>query len=184
MSDPTPASQQPAGTSAGTENTDLPAQEHMIPKSRFDEVNTALKQLQDWKAKQEAEARKAADKAAADKGEWERLAKEREAERNALASQHETAQARAEALSTAMEAQIKARVRALPEELRDMIPVDADVLTRYELVGKAEIAAAKLAPAQPRQPHGTPPGGRLGTGSAPSAPDLVARKRASGEYTL
>jgi hypothetical protein len=78
-----------------------------------------------------------------------------------------------------MERQAKARVRALPDELKAMAP-EGDVLALYSWLTKAEAAAAKLAP---KPATGTPPGPQ-GQGIAPMATpnDLIARKRAAGGY--
>lgn len=151
--------------------------EHMIPKSRFDEVNKELQALRTAAQKREQDERTAADAQAKQKGEWERLANERQARLDKIEAELPTVASRADAYATAMEAQIKARIKALPEELRDLMP-DGDVLTRYDQLGKLEAAAAKLTLAPPA-PRGTPPGGR--TSAAPSSnglADIIAEKRA------
>lgn len=51
-----------------------------VPYDRFKEVNDALKATQKRLEKIEADQKKAADEQAAKQGEWEKLAKEREAE--------------------------------------------------------------------------------------------------------
>jgi exonuclease VII large subunit len=190
---PTGAGAAGATSSAGTQNTDTQAQqqpstqEHMIPKSRFDEVNTELAELRKWRQERdqadEAAKKKQqtdADEQARQKGEFEKLATERQQRLDSLEQQHKSTRERVQALTEAMEVQIKARMRALPDELKAMVPESADVLTRYDLVGKAEIAAQKLAPAQ--RTHGTSPGPR-GPGVAPQdngrpTDDLLAEKAA------
>lgn len=59
----------------------------MIPKSRFDEVNTELKDLRAWKEEQEAKAKKAEDKKLQADKKWEELATKRSAEAEALKAQ-------------------------------------------------------------------------------------------------
>lgn len=159
--------------------------EHMIPKARFDEVNGELQKLRRAQQQAEQAAKAESDRQAAAKGEFEKLANERGARVEALERDHATATERLTSLTEAMEAQIKARIKGLPDELKDMIPDTADVLTRYDLVGKAEVAATKLtAPASPpRPPLRTPQGGGTGTTNTSSS-DLLAQKRASGEYVL
>ncbi len=162
-------------SSAETVNT-APA-ERMIPKSRFDEVNKELQALRTAAQRREQEERTAADEQAKQKGEWERLATERQARLEKIESELPTVASRAEAYAAAMEAQIKARVKALPEELRDLMP-EGDVLTRYDQLGKLEAAAAKLTLAPPA-PRGTPPGGgRTTPSSAPNMDAIIAEKRA------
>jgi hypothetical protein len=166
-------------TSAETKTTDTPPeQEHMIPKSRFDEVNQKLQALQADQQKREAAEKAKAEKDAAARGEWERLATERQAKLEAAEQGQQTAAERLTAYEAEMERQIKARLRALPEELRALIP-EGDALTRYTQLEKVEAAATKLAAT--RTP-GTPSGPR-GTGAAGSVAttndDLIAKKRAS-----
>lgn len=178
MSDPIA---QPGTPPAVALNPDVPA-EHMIPKSRFDEVNTRLRELEAEKAKRDQSERAAADKAAAERGEWERLAGERQARLDAAESLSATAAERITAYEAEMERQYKARVKELPQEIRDMEP-EGDALSRFAWIPKAEAAALKLAAT--RTP-GTPSGPR-GTGAAPapySTADLVAHKRASGGYDM
>lgn len=184
-------------TSAGSKNTDDEQQqstssEHMIPKSRFDEVNRELADMRKWRQEREqadAQATKKqqqeADKQAAAKGEFERLAAERQAKIDTLEQQSSDTSTRLQALTDAMEKQIKVRAKALPDELQAMIPDDADVLTRYELVGKAEQAAAKLVASAPTRTAGTPPGPRgNGAPSTAGQPDLVSTKKTQVDYSF
>lgn len=174
-----------ADTSAETKKTDTQQQEHMIPKSRFDEVNTELGELRAWKAKQEkadadaAKARQAdADKAALEKGEFEKLAGERGTRITALEADAASKTERLATYEAEMEKQIKARLKALPEAIREMAP-EGDLLSRYAWLDKAESAAAKLGTTQAATPRGTPAGPR-GTGTAtPNKPDtdLIEEKR-------
>jgi acyl-CoA reductase-like NAD-dependent aldehyde dehydrogenase len=159
----------------------------VVPSAAFtqDQFNAAIaEEKRKWKQQQTAEvaeaARKAAETEAAAKGEFEKLATERGTRLQALEAEHTTTTTRADALATAMEAQIKARIKALPDELRDLL-VDGDVLTRYEQLGKLEAAAAKLVPAAPA-PRRDSPSGPRGPGSGPTPQsnnaDLIAEKRA------
>lgn len=166
------------GTSAETKNTDTDQQEHMIPKSRFDEVNAALRTLQQQQAEREQAEKQAADKAAAERGEFEKLASERGSRLAAIEAEHGTATQRLSAYEAEMEKQFKARLKVLPEAIREMAP-EGDVLTRYGWLDKAEGAAAKLGTLA--SPRGTP-GGPRGTGGTATASvtdaDLIAEKRA------
>lgn len=150
-----------------------------------EQLNAAIAdEKRKWKQQQDqqvAEAKRvAAETEAAAKGEFEKLATERGTRLTALETEHTTTTAQLTAYQAAMEVQIKARVKALPEELRDLL-VEGDVLTRYEQLGKLEAAAAKLAPVAPTTPRQTPSGPR-GPGSGPSVQpnnaDLLAEKRA------
>jgi hypothetical protein len=153
----------------------------MIPKSRFDEVNTELKKLREWQQAQERERQAAADKAAAERGEWEKVATERQQRITDLESRLTPATERLSALEGEISKQVQKRVRALPAEIREMQP-DGDVLALLSWVDKAEAAAAKLGTTAP---SGTPPGPR-GNGMAPRADagDLVTQKRKSADYSF
>lgn len=175
--------------SAETKKPDTNQQEHMIPKSRFDEVNTQAQELAEWKRKREAadaaadKQRQAdADKAAHEKGEFEKLASDRAARIAALESEHGTATEQLTKYQEEMERQVKARLRSLPEEIKALDP-GGDVLTRFAWLEKAEAAAAKLA--GQAAPRGTPPGPRgNGATPAPGSADIIAQKKASGDYAL
>ena len=142
-----------------------------------------------WQATQKEAAdkakREADDKAAAERGEYERLAAERGSRVATLEAEATTTAERLSAYEAEMERQIKARLRALPEEIRAMAP-EADTLARFAWLDKAEAAAAKLGQAQAQAAPGTPRG-PVG-GGAPAAigatGDTLQQKRASGEYAL
>jgi hypothetical protein len=67
-------------TSAETENTDTPS-EPMIPKSRFDQVNRRLKELESSQKEIEAATKKAEEERLAKDAEWQQLAETRETQR-------------------------------------------------------------------------------------------------------
>ena len=175
MSDLTP---QPAGTTPAPAE---PAAQPPAPPSAAsftqDDLNRIVaEERRKWQQAQKDatdKAKREADEQARVKaGEFEAVATERQQRLSALEAEHTTATERVTAMTEAMERQIKARLKALPEELRDLIGT-GDVLAQYEQLGKLEAAAAKLAPAQPapRVPGGTPSGPRTTT-SAPAAPNL------------
>lgn len=178
----------PGGTaadpSAETKTTDTDQHEHMIPKSRFDEVNRELADLRSWRQKREQaeaqaqrERQQAADEAAAQRGEFERLAGERQQRIAALETEHATAAERLTAYETEMERQIKTRLKGLPEEIKAMAP-EGDALARFGWLEKAEAAAQKLvATRTPGTPSGPRGNGASSTGTT-NADDLKAQKRA------
>jgi hypothetical protein len=79
--DPQPQGGAPAGAPApaGADTPPPAATEHMIPKSRFDEVNNRLQALEREQAKAARDAQKAADDAAAAQGQFKELAEQRAA---------------------------------------------------------------------------------------------------------
>lgn len=103
-------------SSAGTQNTE----QHMIPKSRFDEVLTqareaqaALKKFQEDSAAAEAERLKK-------QGEWQQIAENEKKRADAL----EPLKTRAEALEKMIREGNEARVQKVSEDQRSLIPVD------------------------------------------------------------
>lgn len=151
-----------------------------------EQLNAALaEEKRKWKKQQDEAAAKARqeaeEKAALEKGEFEKLAGERGSRLAQIETEHTTLQERHTALTEAMEAQIKQRIKLLPEEMRELLG-DGDVLARYTQLGKLEAAAAKLTTV-PRGP-GTPPGPRPAGGNTPPAPDVATAKRSTINYDL
>lgn len=175
MSDPVT---EPAG------NLATPPAPPAAPAPAFsqDDVNRFVaEEKRKWKQQQDEatnRAKQQAEEAAASaRGEFEQLATERASRIVALESEHQTVTERLTAMEAEIERQVKARLRALPEEIRAMAP-DADALTRYAWLEKAETAAAKLVQVVPT--NGTPGGPRgIGTAVATATDtDLIAKKRA------
>ncbi|RTL01216.1 MAG: hypothetical protein EKK59_03335 [Neisseriaceae bacterium] len=181
MSDPTP---QPTGNSATPPTPEAPASPAAAtpPTLTQEQVNAIIAdERRKWKQQQDAIATKARQEAeeaaAASRGEFEKLASERAARIAQLETEHTTAAEQLAAYQSEMERQVKARLRALPEEIRAMAP-DGDALTRFAWLEKAEAAAAKLIAVVPT--NGTPAGPRgVGTAVAGATDtDLLAKKRA------
>lgn len=119
----------------------------------------------------------AAEEAAAKAGEWQTVAQQREERAKAAEQAAEALRAERDALAAELEADLKPRVKALPDELRDLVPADAPYAQRLAMVRKLETAAKKLtAQATP----GTPTGPR-GIGGQPAplgaGADLLDQKR-------
>lgn len=187
-----PESTQQTGTGAGNQPSVQPGSGTQ-PESgdrRFsqDELNAFLaREKAKWKSDQEAkiarERQQAEDDAKAKQGEYQTLADQRATRIAELETKSQSTDERLTALSEAMEKQAKAHMKALPEEIKAMAP-QGDVLALYDWLEKAEVAAAKLT-AQLRTP-GTPAGPK-GNGQATattSTSDLIAQKRASGDYSM
>jgi seryl-tRNA synthetase len=178
---PASTEQPPVATPPAAAQTTETVTEHMIPKSRLDEVLQENKRLKDEQAARDEKARKETEARAKAQGEWEKLATDKDTELTALKPQLQTAQERLAAYEQLMTDEIKERMKALPDEIKAMKP-DGDVLQQRTWLQKAEAAAAKLSIA--RSP-GTPAGptGSGGT-STPhtTVEEIAARKRASGVY--
>lgn len=169
----------PGGTPTGSSTPPAPGAGATLTQEQVNAI--VAEERRKWKAAQDAAAaaaRRKADEAAAQAaGEWQTVAQAAQAERDRLAAARTADAARLTALTESMEKQINARVRALPEALRDLIPADADVLTRYDLIGKAEAAAQTLAgDAPPRGTHAGPSRSQAAAASADEA--ILADKRA------
>lgn len=141
------AENQAQAPSAGTQNTDSNA-EHMIPKSRFDELNREFKAL---KAKLDAEdkAREAAEaQRLKEAGEWKALAERAQADA-------ERAQAQAKALELAMLRKDIATKVGLPAVLIDRLQgdtpetIEADAKALIESLPKPTVNGVPPTP-QPR----------------------------------
>jgi hypothetical protein len=168
----TGAGTQPGGTSTAAERT-----------FTQDDVNRLLAE-EKRKAKAAADAESARQKAAAAEeaakaaGEWEQVAVQREQRATAAEGERDSLRAERDALAAEIEAEIKPRLRALPETLRDLVPSDASPAARLAAVRKLEAAAATLAA---QQTPGTPTGPRGNGATAPTGAtpeDLKNQKRA------
>lgn len=113
-----------------------------VPYDRFREVNEQLKETQKKLTRIEAAQRTADDKLAADKGEWEKLARQHEAELKA----ERTARLRLEV----------AGKKGIPVDLVDRLKGD----TVEEMEADADSLLAFL---KPKESKGIPPAGKSST---------------------
>lgn len=151
-----PQENQQSAPSAETQNTDTGA-EHMIPKSRFDEVNSRLKAMEQAQAKAQAEREEAERKAAEEQGKFRELYEGTTAQLSALKPKAELADKLAERFMK----QLKAEVDAWPEEVKALLPAEpTDVIAFEDAVIRARPLAKKL----------TAPVGGNGPSPKPSAP--------------
>lgn len=148
-----PQENQPAATPAGAQNTDTGAGEHMIPKSRFDELNNKLKAMEEQAAKLQQEREEAERKAAEEQGEYRKLYEQATAKVGELTPKSKML----DKLSDMVSAQLKAEVDKWPEEVKALLPEEStDTLAFYEAVNRARPLAQKLTEAttQPAPPAG------------------------------
>lgn len=152
-----------------------------------DQVNAMLA---DERRKEQAKQKEATDKARreteeankAKQGEFQSLAEQRAARITELEAAEGSKTERLTALEVEIKAQTDARLKLLPQEIRDMKPETDDPLVVYRWLTRAEQAASKLTGQKPANP-GTPPGPRNGSGAPSSAAgDVLAQKRSSGIY--
>lgn len=149
-------------------------QEQTVPYSRFKEINEQLDKLRRKDAAREEADRKAAEQKAQEQGEWEKIAKQREAELSDLKPKAK----RVESLEARLHERVDREIKDWPGEVKTLVPgTETDPVVREAQVEKLRPLVAKLADTQRR---GTPPGPR-GTGDVQSvtstADDLKAHKR-------
>jgi hypothetical protein len=141
--------QQPAATSAATENTVPQPSEQTVPYARFKEVNDKLKALEDDQAKRQKEQEKIDEERKKAQGEWRAVADQRQAKIEELTPKALLA----DQLTELITKQVNAEIAAWPEQVKNMAPGgEVSVLTMLEWVEKArplaqELAADKSVPA-------------------------------------
>lgn len=106
--------------SAGETPAEAKNTEHMIPKSRFDEVIERARKAEEALAKLQSDHEVKERERLQQQGEWQQIA---ENERKRAADLAAKAQ-RAEALEKAINDANKARMERVPESMRTLIPVD------------------------------------------------------------
>ena len=124
-------------------------------------------------------------KAAADEaqrikaGEFEALATERKTRLDETEAELERLKQQNAAYETRLETDLKARIKALPEEMRDLVAGET-LDARAASLDKVEAAAKKLIA---QRTPGTPSGPRGNGGSTGNTMEkLIADKRQSGDY--
>lgn len=142
-SDTTKKAEDKAGASADTEGKSTEA-----PKADAAAL-AELAELKKWKAEQEAAALKLKEDEAKRKGEWEKLATDREAEakslKEKLAAYEKAEKAREEEAKSKLEAALK----DLPKEVAELIPAgtNQDRLAWFERAQKAGLIGGDEKPA-------------------------------------
>ncbi len=112
--------------------------EHMIPKTRFDEVNTELKDL---KAQLESftKAKAKDEKAKAEKlGEFEQLYRTADGQVKELTTKHESASQRVTALEGILGGMLETKMSAIPEEFHELIPEGMSLEQKLSWLDKAQ----------------------------------------------
>lgn len=110
---------------AGALSTDITGQEHMIPKSRFDEVNTELKSVRAALAKLQKADEERQEAEAIAKGDHEQL----------IAKLRPQAD-RAKALEATLTEYLTAELAGIPDELQALVP-NVDITEKLRWVKEA-----------------------------------------------
>lgn len=121
--------------STGDEN-----QAHMIPKSRFDEVNEKLKTLEGQLAERDAKDQEAEQKRLEEQGKWQQIAEAQKAELESL----KPAAEQLTALYDTMLKDIEAEVEDWPEEVQALMPPADDPQARISAMPRLRPLVAKL----------------------------------------
>lgn len=150
---------------AGAINT---GNEPMIPKSRFDEVNNALKETRARLDAIEAERKADTEKRLAEQQEWKQIAENRAKE---LAEAQSKAQ-QVDAYHAALTGLLKAEIEELPEESRKLIPTKLPIQDQIEYI--AQNRALLVKPKAPATDAGT-----RGGGNPPPPVELTDEERAA-----
>lgn len=117
--------------SAGTKNTEnkdgqqpAPGQdkEHMIPKTRFDEINSKFKETQKKLDELLTEREEADRKQKEKQGEFEDLYNKAKSEIDKFKGESKTMKDRVEALEGVINGLLEVKLEGVPEEYRDLIP--------------------------------------------------------------
>lgn len=92
--------------------------EHMIPKTRFDEVNNQFKELKAQLEQLQTQKQQQAEQELAEQNKWQELAEQRKQELERL----QTVQESATRYQTALQATNESRIASVPEDKRTLIP--------------------------------------------------------------
>lgn len=164
-----PSGEQPApAPSAETLNPGTP-QEHMIPKSRFDEINARMKKAEDALAEQQRAAEDAERARLAEQGKYQQLYEDATSKATTLETtlkERETALTR---YQEAFQAMLTKRLEAAPEHIRALL----DKMDALDALTWLDENADKLAPAKPAPPNTNAREGTRTTGSR----EVTLRKR-------
>lgn len=118
--------------------TEQPNKDHMIPKSRFDEVNSKFKEVQtqlqellDAKAQAEKQAQE-------EQGKFQELYEATNKEYSEIQSKYTNVETRAQQLEGVITGLLDTKLSAIPEELHDIIPEHLTPEAKLDWINKAE----------------------------------------------
>ncbi|WP_427036639.1 hypothetical protein [Cytobacillus pseudoceanisediminis] len=126
--------------------------EHMIPKSRFDEVNQRYKDIQAKMDQFLAEKSDAEKKSQKEQGKFQELYESTSKEFSEVKSQFESVQNRAKELEGVVNSLLETKLKGIPEEFHDLIPGNLTPEGKLDWINKAE--AKGLFGRRPQQPIG------------------------------
>lgn len=113
-------------------------QQHMIPKSRFDEVNTRYREVQTQLAELQSAKEATERKAKEEQGEFRGLYETTSKELSEYKSQLEQANARALELESVVTGLLDSKLSAVPAEFHDLIPDNLSPEQKLAWLNRAE----------------------------------------------
>lgn len=163
-----PGDQAPPAPSAETSNTGS-SQEHMIPKSRFDEINERMKKAEAALAEQQRQSEEAEQKRLKEQGKYQQLYEDASGKVTTLEAQIRERDDELARYREAFEGMLAARLEAAPEHIQALLK-DMDALKALRWLDEN---AEKLAPAKP-----TPPSTNARDGArSPGSKDVALNQR-------
>ena len=169
---PDPPNVDPTGTPAP------PAVIGAIPKERFDEVNEKRKAAEAKLAEFEAASKAAEEKRMESEKKFEDLATKRAAERDAEKARADAAEAKITSLEARLHQVADARVKELPEKLRNRVPA-ADKMSAGERIERIEELLEIAREINPAPAPGNGPGPKPAGSPVDTAGQEAARKSQS-----
>lgn len=143
------------------EGTKQPA-DHMIPKSRFDEVNQRSKELQEKLDALLADKLDAERKSQEEAGEYQKLYETTSKEFTEFKAQFESAESRNKSLEGVINGLLETKLLSIPDKFHDLIPDNLTPEAKLEWISKAETKG--LFGKEPQQPIGEQTNGNEQTG--------------------
>lgn len=117
---------------------DTKQNEHMIPKSRFDEINNNYKAVKDQLDELVKEKEAADRKAKEQQGEYQSLYEQANQQLETFKSDFESAKSRTEALEGVMTSMLNTKMESISEEFHDLIPDNLSPEQKLDWISKAE----------------------------------------------
>ncbi|MBU5211065.1 hypothetical protein MHI39_20215 [Heyndrickxia sp. FSL K6-6286] len=121
-----------------TKKTEEVTKEHMIPKSRFDEVNQKYKDVQSQLDQLLTDKIAAETKAKEESGEYRELYERTTKEFGEFKSQFESVESRAKELESVVNTLLQTKLSGIPEEFHDLIPENLTPEAKLDWINKAE----------------------------------------------
>ncbi|GAK00914.1 hypothetical protein [Geomicrobium sp. JCM 19055] len=153
-------SEQPEGDTTATDNPSPEqktesSEQKMIPKNRFDEVNTQMQEMKTQLAELQEEKRQAEEAKAEEvrrqkeeQGEYKDLLETAQTELQTYKSDFASKKERAEALEATINELVKTELTSIDEEMHELIPSNLSPEQKLEWINKAKAKGFFTSPSQ------------------------------------